>query len=55
MRRKPKPPYLRPPNPWVRLRAKTIPDARKQADRDACRQRGAAYEQRYDNEGEGER
>lgn len=34
-------PYPKPPNPYVHLRAKTVPDARKEASREACRQASA--------------
>lgn len=33
--------FMRPPNPYATLRAKTVPDRRKQESRDACRGRAA--------------
>ena len=37
---------LRPPNPYVRLRAKTVPDARREASRQACRPASVRAEER---------
>lgn len=42
----PKRTFKRPPNPYTTLRAKTIPDARKQESLEACRRRAdSRYEE----------